>query len=200
MIVRLKESLPVSSPMQLIYRVNSGHIPTSTWLHDAGEGGGMLVGEMCHFIDLMQFLAGARPVKVYGSAMRLRSNEIADNDNLAITVSFDDGSVGTLNYNTVGSKSAPKERLEVFVGGAVAMLDDFRTLTTYIGGKRRQVRSANQDKGQRLMLQSTVTSFLSKGEAPIPFLELADVMHVVFGARTSVLTGEAVDLLGPTTG
>jgi predicted dehydrogenase len=114
MVTRLKEIFDPKDSLQMIYRVNSGPIPTSTWLHEAPEGAGMLVGEMSHFVDLMQFICGQRPARVFASALSLNSEKFFDQDNLSIVISFDGGSVGTLCYNTVGNNKIGKERLEVY--------------------------------------------------------------------------------------
>ncbi|RMH68454.1 MAG: oxidoreductase [Bacteroidetes bacterium] len=191
MVERLRDAFG-AGPKQMVYRVNSGAIPTSTWLHEAAEGGGMLVGEMCHFLDLMQYISGERPVRVYAQSLALGRDDLADHDNVTITVTFDGGSTGTLAYSTVGDKAAPKERLEVFGGGTVAMLDDFRTLEIVRNGTRSRTRSANQDKGQAAQLAATVTAFRTTGQAPIPFDELVAGMQMVFAARRSLQTGEVV--------
>ncbi|WP_457653571.1 bi-domain-containing oxidoreductase [Rhodocaloribacter sp.] len=194
MTAALREAFPDGTPKQMIYRVNSGPIPTSTWLHEADEGGGMLVGEMCHFIDLMQYVAGERPVRVYAQALMLNRDDLADHDNVVITVTFDGGSVGTLAYGTVGDKAAPKERLEVYGGGTVAVLDDFRRLEITRGGKRTQKKAMNQDKGQARQLAETVNAFRTRGAAPIPFDELVSGMQAVFAARQSLASGAPVDV------
>ncbi len=178
--------------MQMIYRVNSGYIPTSSWLHEQEEGGGMLVGEMCHFVDLMQFICGARPTSVYAQSLSLNRADMADTDNLSIVVTFDNGSVGTLFYNTVGDKAAPKERLEVFGGGAVAMLDDFRRLDIVKTGSRSKKKSMNQDKGQAAQIKATLEAVSGKGASPIPFDELVAGMRVIFAAKESLATRQPV--------
>ncbi|MDX1547199.1 MAG: bi-domain-containing oxidoreductase [Rhodothermales bacterium] len=194
MVAPLREAFPAGTPRQMIYRVNSGPIPTSSWLHEPDEGGGMLVGEMCHFIDLMQYVAGERPVRVYAQAMSLGRADLADHDNVSITVTFDGGSVGTLCYSTVGDKAAPKERLEVYGGGTVAVLDDFRRLEIVTDGRRTRKKAMNQDKGQARQLAATVEGFRARGQAPIPFEELVAGMQVVFAARRSLASGEAAVL------
>jgi polar amino acid transport system substrate-binding protein len=194
MIAKLKHAVDAASALQMIYRVNSGNIPISTWLHEEDEGGGMLVGEMCHFIDLMQFVCGQRPATVYAQSLRSNSQKVSDYDNLSIVISFDGGSVGTLCYNTVGNSRFPKEHLEVFGGGVVAAMDDFRSLEIVKSGKPTRVRAANQDKGQSREVAETVEAFRTNGAAPIPFLELVAGMRVVFGARHSVLSGQPVTL------
>jgi predicted dehydrogenase len=178
----------------MMYRVNSGFIPTSSWLHEPDEGAGMMVGEMCHFIDLLHFIAGERPKRVYAQALNLRRSDLADHDNVTIVVSFDGGSVGTLSYNTVGDKAASKERIEVFSGGTVAILDDFRKLEIVSNGKSSQKKVMNQDKGQAMQLVQTVNAFHERGAAPIPFDELVSGMQVIFAALKSLASGEIVAL------
>ena len=194
MVTKLQAALNSGNALQMIYRVNSGNIPTSTWLHEENEGGGMLVGEMCHFIDLMQFICGQRPISVYAQSLRANSEKTFDQDNLSIVISFDRGSVGTLCYNTVGSGAFPKERLEVFGGGIVGVLDDFRSLEIVKGGKTTRVKAANQDKGQSREVAETIKAFRTRGIAPIPFSDLVATMQVVFAARQSVLSGQPVTL------
>jgi polar amino acid transport system substrate-binding protein len=194
MVSKLKEALQPAAALQMIYRVNSGNIPTSTWLHEEDEGAGMLVGEMCHFIDLMQFVCGQRPTTVYAQSLRANSQKVSDYDNLSIVISFDGGSVGTLCYNTVGNGGFPKERLEVFGEGVVGVIDDFRSLEIVKGGKPTRVTAANQDKGQSREVAETVNSFRTEGGAPIPFSELVAGMRAVFGARQSARSGQPVEL------
>lgn len=194
MVNRLKEALPGDAPKQMIYRVNSGYIPTSIWLHEPEEGGGMLVGEMCHFIDLMQYISGEQPVAVQAHALALNRADLADHDNVTIVVQFDGGSTGTLCYSTVGDKSASKERLEVYGGGCVAVLDDFRELEIVQNGKKSKSKSLNQNKGQRIQMEKTTEAF-RKGRSPIPFDELVACMRTIFGARQSIATGERVRLV-----
>ncbi len=189
---KLKEAFDGEDALQMIYRVNSGNIPTSTWLHEEDEGGGMLIGEMCHFVDVMQFLCGESPSSVYAQSLRANSHKKSDHDNLSIVISFNGGSVGTLCYNTVGNSGFPKERLEVYGGGTVGVIDDFRSLEIVKGGKPTRVKAANQDKGQSREVADTVAAFRTSGQAPIPFADLVAVMRVIFAARQSVLSGQAV--------
>jgi polar amino acid transport system substrate-binding protein len=194
MVEQLREASPPGSPKQMIYRVNSGPIPTDSWLHRPEEGGGMLVGEMCHFIDLMQFICGETPIRVYAQSLTLGRDDLADHDNLTITVTFDGGSTGTLCYSTVGDSAAPKERLEVYGGGRVAMLNDFRRLERTKDGSTSTSRAWNQDKGQANQMAATVDGFCVQGRAPIAFEELVAGMQVVFAARRSLQSGAPVEL------
>lgn len=195
MVLRLKEVFNTREAKQMIYRVNSGPIPTTSWLHKPEEGGGMLVGEMCHFIDLMQFISGERPVSVYSRALSVGNKMIANHDNLIMVISFDGGSMGTLCYNTIGSKSTSKERLEVYGGGEVATLDDFRRLEITLNDKRTLIKSANQDKGQATQIAKTINCFRITGSAPIPFDEIVAGMNVIFAAQKSLVSGQPVELV-----
>jgi predicted dehydrogenase len=194
MVQELRQSVPTRQPKQMIYRVNSGPIPTDSWLHNTEEGGGMLVGEMCHFIDLMQYIAGERPATVYAQSLKLGRDDLADHDNLSITITFDGGSVGTLCYNTVGDSAAPKERLEVYGQGTVARLNDFRRLDITSGGSTSTSRAWNQDKGQANQVASTLDGFSVQGRGPISFDELVAGMQAVFAARTSLGEGQPVSI------
>lgn len=197
MVVQLQKTLEEAVPRQMIYRVNSGPIPTTSWLHEPAEGGGMLIGEMCHFVDLMQFVAQSPPTSVYAHALSLQNHTIANQDNLSLTISYENGSVGTLCYNTIGDKAASKERLEVYSHNTVAILDDFRALEITQKGRRRQEKSANQNKGQENQIQKTMLAFSQEGRAPIPFEELVADMQVIFAARQSLASGQAVSLDRP---
>lgn len=154
----------------------------------------MLVGEMVHFIDLMQFLCGERPARVYAQSLTLGRSDRADHDNLSITVTFDGGSTGTLCYNTVGDEAAPKERLEVYGGGSVAALDDFQRLDLTENGSISTSRAWNQDKGQANQIDATINGFCEEGRAPITFGELMAGMQAVFATQESLRANAAVEL------
>ena len=141
----------------------------------------------------MQFVCGERPTQVYAQSLTLGRDDLADHDNLSITVTFDGGSVGTLCYNTVGDSAAPKERLEVYGGGAVAALNDFRRLEITRNGSTSTSRAWNQDKGQQNQVAATIDGFSVQGRAPIAFEELVAGMQVVFGAQESLGTGGPVE-------
>ena len=191
---QLKDFFANTSAKQMIYRVNSGHIPATSWLHTAEEGGGMLVGEMCHFIDMMIYLSGELPTSVYAQKMNVHNDTVSDMDNISIVISFDKGSLGTLNYNTVGDKTTSKERFEVYGDGRVGVLDDFRLLELHYMGNLNRKKTMNQDKGQVTQIEETVLGF-RQGISPIPFEEIVMGMRVVFAAQTSLQTGNAVSLV-----
>jgi polar amino acid transport system substrate-binding protein len=189
----MKEFIGPSGPMQMAYRVNSGSIPPTGWLHNPEEGGGMLVGEMCHFADLMQFIAGEKPVAVFAASLNTNNANICSCDNVSITIKFDKGSVGVLNYNTLGDKSFSKERLEVFAGGKAAVLDDFRRLELISSGKKIIKKSVNQDKGQPEQIAETIEAF-RQNISPISFEDIINGMRIIFAAKKSLSISAPVQI------
>ena len=107
------------------FRVNAGFIPKDHWTQTKA-GGGRIIGEICHFIDLMQFFTDSEPVKVFAECIDSRNDKLKNDDNISITVKFSDGSVGNLVYTANGDKALPKERFEIFGGNMVFIIDDFR--------------------------------------------------------------------------
>ncbi len=124
--VKLKEFIQsANAPMVINYRVNAGFLPTNHWLHDPAQGGGRIIGEGCHFIDLCTFFTGQNPVSAATQA--LPDGGQFQQDNCSITLRYPDGSIAVIHYLANGNKNFPKERIEVFAGGRIAVLDDFRT-------------------------------------------------------------------------
>lgn len=192
LVSEMREHFGNSPVHQMIYRVNSGPVPTSSWMHRPEQGGGMLIGEMCHFIDLMMYMSGQLPTDVSAHSAQVARHDVSDHDNLSVTVKFGRGAVGTLCYNTVGDKTSGKERFEVYGGGRVGWLDDFRTLERVHGGDMSRTRKWSQDKGRERQIVETVEAFRQKGQAPIPFHELHLGMQAIFAARRSLSTGSPV--------
>jgi predicted dehydrogenase len=165
--VRLRELLATrSTPLLATYRVNAGYVPPDSWLHGP-EGGGRNIGEACHMYDVFLFLTGARPTEVTATPVDAESAAWKMNDNFVATIGFDDGSVCSLAYTALGHRRHPKERLEVFSGGAVAALDDFRSLTLdgWSGGGWK---SRTQQKGHAEELSALATALREGGPWPIP--------------------------------
>ncbi|MDX9992936.1 MAG: bi-domain-containing oxidoreductase [Anaerolineales bacterium] len=179
-------------PLYIHYRVNAGYLPLKHWTHDPEQGGGRIIGEGCHFIDFLTFLAGSVPVSV--SAAALPDGGKYREDNVSMTFSFADGSLGIVDYLANGDKSFPKERVEVFCGGLVAVLDDFRVLETVRDGKKKTVKLLGQDKGHFNEMQALVRA-IRAGQAPIPYKQLIGVTQASFAAVESLRrNGEKVRL------
>jgi predicted dehydrogenase len=151
----------------LVYMVNAGAIPLEHWTQNAEEGGGRILGEACHFLDLLRFLVGypARSVRT--------ARESADT--ATISVCYEDGSIGTVHYFANGHKSFPKERLEIFADGRILVIDNFRKLRGYGGPRFGGSSSWRQDKGAGRMVQAFIDAIRGGGAAPIPFEELREV-------------------------
>jgi len=180
-----------SEPFAASFRVNAGPIPLNHWLHDPAQGGGRIIGEACHFVDFLTFLAGAAPVSV--SAQALPDTGVYRQDNVFITLTFPDGSLGNITYLANGDKSFPKERLEVFCGGKVALLDDFRRLELVHDGKRRvsQLR-LGQDKGHQAAWTAFLQAIRQGGSAPIPYSHLYGVTRATFATLEALAAGQPV--------
>ncbi len=181
---------PSPEPMVINYRVNAGLLPLSHWLHDTAIGGGRIIGEACHFIDLMQFLTGAKPVSV--SAVSLPDAGKYASDNVSALIRFDNGSTGQLSYLANGDKAWPKEMVEVFCGGRIAVLDDFKSMETMMDGKRQVSRSARQDKGHAACWKAFVDTVSNGGPAPIPLDQLAATTLTTFAIMESLRTGATI--------
>jgi len=174
------------TPLSILYRVNAGRIPKEHWTQDAQEGGGRIVGEVCHFIDLMQFFTGSAPVFVFAESVSAKSSKIVDADSVFITVRFADGSNGSIAYLSEGDKGLAKERVEIFGVGRVFVLDDFRRATLYKDGREEQVTLKTQDKGQQAQVRQICASVLEGGPALITIEELAATSRATFRVLDSL--------------
>jgi predicted dehydrogenase/threonine dehydrogenase-like Zn-dependent dehydrogenase len=181
--IRLKELLTGrSQPCSLIYTVNAGEIPANHWTQDPDIGGGRIIGEACHFIDLLLFLVGSPIVSVDAHMIGRVPGVDVRTDKMTIQLEFADGSTGVVHYLANGSKAFPKERLEVFSEGRTAVLDNYRTLRGYGWKGLRNVRTRNQDKGHQAEMQAFVERIKAGGELLIPWSDLRDVTLATFVA------------------
>ena len=179
-----------TEPLHAHYRINAGYLPLNHWTQDPVQGG-RVIGEACHFVDFLAFLAKTAPVSV--SAQALPDAGKYSGDNLSMTFTFRDGSIGVVDYLANGDKSFPKERLEVFCGGDVAVLDDFRILETVRLGKRKVERKA-QDKGWAGEWAAFVAAIHTGGKPPIPYEDLVGVTRATFAVLESLREGKIITL------
>jgi len=182
------------SPLSISYRVNAGRIPPEHWIQDAREGGGRIIGEVCHFIDLMQFLTGARTTRVYAESITSRNRQVVDEDSVFITLRFSDGSNGSIAYLAEGDKSVPKERVEIYGEGKTFVLDDFRSMTAYRSGREETQRLRNQDKGQADEVRAVCKVVLEGMPAPIALDDLTATTRATFRIRESLRAGLPVEV------
>ena len=163
----------VAGPKAFIVTVNAGAIPAEHWTQDPEAGGGRIIGEACHFVDLLRFLAGA-PI----TGWQRMGMESPTQDTVTLQLRFADGSIGTVHYFANGSKAFPKERVEVFAGGRVLQLDNFRRLTGFGWPGFSKMKLWRQDKGQGGCARAFVEAIEGRGEVPIPAEEVFEVTRV----------------------
>lgn len=174
-----------SQPVSMVMTVNAGEIPADHWTQDMDVGGGRIIGEGCHFIDLLRYLANSAIVDVQARAM-----DSSCKDSVSILLSFANGSIGTVNYLANGNKGFPKERLEVFCGGSIAQVDNFRSLKTYGWRDLKSQRLWRQDKGQANCTQAFVNAIESGSSSElISFDELFEVANACFDAVSQFQSG-----------
>jgi polar amino acid transport system substrate-binding protein len=177
----------IGEPLVLQFRVNAGFIPPEHWTQQPAIGGGRIIGEVCHFIDLMQYLTGALPVGVHAACIGTDSARLRAEDNLAVTVRLADGSVGSLVYAAGGDKALAKERLEIFGGSLAFVIDDFREGTLYRNNRAERLRLPG--KGHREEVAAFLTAVREGLPAPIPFTSLRATTLATFRIRDSLRTG-----------
>lgn len=188
----LKHFAHVQSPLLVNIRVNAGAIPEDHWIQDPVQGGGRLIGEGCHFIDLAAALTRGNPVSVhaYGTAKANKSPLL--NDNLCISLAFDNGSVANISYVADGAKAMAKEHMEVFGGGRSAVLDDFKSLTLYTGDTGVEEKKGGvQDKGQKAMLRGFIDG-LKTGTPIVAYEAIALTSLATVAAVESLMIGAPV--------
>ncbi len=195
MVVQMKSFLArTSEPLALHYRINAGYLPPDHWMNDREQGGGRILGEVCHFVDLLMFLADSPIVEVEARAVGNAARY--SGDNVLVSLRFANGSEGTISYLANGDRSFSKERIEVFGGGAVAVLEDFRRLELVRDGRKETTHSHwRRDKGHRGEWAAFVEFLQRRSEAPIRFEDIVCSTLATFRVNESVATGKrlAVD-------
>ncbi len=181
----------LQEPKHIHYRVNAGPLPLNHWTQDPEIGGGRIIGEGCHFVDFITFLVGASPVSV--NAHALPDQGRYREDNVSMTFTFPDGSIGIVDYLANGDRSYPKERVEVFCGGQIAVLDDFVSLESVKDGKKKEVKGA-QNKGWVEEWKVFANAIQEGGEPPIPYEQLIGVTRATFAALDSLRKQETIEL------
>jgi predicted dehydrogenase len=183
----------IQEPLAMHYRVNAGYLPPDHWVHDPEQGGGRILGEVCHFVDLLMFLAGSSPVEVRASSVA--NSGRYSGDNVVVSLRFANGSQGTIDYLANGDKSFSKERVEVFGGGAVALLEDFRRLELIRHGKTQTVRARwRQDKGHRGECEALAAAIREGQTAPIPFDQIIGATLATLRIRDSLAFGHSMSV------
>jgi predicted dehydrogenase len=183
----------VREPFFMQYRINAGYIPREHWVQDHDQGGGRVLGEICHFVDFLSYLCGSPVTSV--SALVMPDAGRYSSDNVIASLRFGNGSIGTITYSANGDESFSKERLEVFAEGRVGTLDDFRELRTSYNGKQRTSKSRLRvDKGHKGEWQAFSDAIRKGREAPISFPELVNSTLASIALARVCANGSTVDV------
>jgi predicted dehydrogenase len=181
-------------PLTAIYRFNAGDLPPEHWTQDLEVGGGRIVGEACHAVDLLTFLHGSLPTRVHAEAPPPSGALRVTSDRCALTLRHANGGVSTLLYTSGGDRAFSKERIELFGCGRVAAIDDFRRVELLRGGKRKTHGWRGQDKGHRAEVAAFLEAIRSGEEGPIPVADLFATARATLGAMESIRTGLPVEV------
>jgi predicted dehydrogenase/threonine dehydrogenase-like Zn-dependent dehydrogenase len=196
MATRVKSFLaPISEPLALHYRINAGYLPADHWVNDREQGGGRILGEVCHFVDLLMFLAASPIVEV--EARAVGNSGRYSGDNVLVSLRFANSSEGTISYLANGDRAFSKERIEVFGGGSAAVLEDFRRLELVRAGRKEILNSRwRQDKGHRGEWAAFVQAVQNQNPPPISFEELVCSTLATLRIDESLATGKRLAVSG----
>lgn len=186
LVVRTKALLAhIAGPKAFMLTVNAGAIPATHWTQDPAIGGGRIIGEACHFIDLLRHLAGM-PIKSFHALAVGSGDSEFQGDNATINLSFEDGSTGVIHYLANGHRAFPKERLEVFAGGRILQLDNFRSLRGWGWREFSRTSALRQDKGQTACTKAFIDAVKAGDPCPIPITEILEVSRVTIEAAEAL--------------
>jgi predicted dehydrogenase/threonine dehydrogenase-like Zn-dependent dehydrogenase len=185
-----------AGPLSISYRVNAGQLPPEHWSHDGAEGGGRIIGEVCHFIDFAQYITGALPVRVNAQAVPQSGRAGFLDDSVSISISMADGSIASIVYVASGDALLPKERVEIFCDRSVAIIDDFKSAEFIRGGKQSRLGRGGQDKGHSAEIQAFLRAARGEADWPIGNDSTAATSLATFAVLESIRTATAavVDL------
>jgi predicted dehydrogenase/threonine dehydrogenase-like Zn-dependent dehydrogenase len=189
--VQMKEFFASAGPEFVVYRVNAGKPPAGSWVYDPVEGGGRILGEVCHFVDTICFLTGSTPKRVYAEA--ISGGGEAQRDSVTVTLAMANGSVGAIHYLAGGDPGVPKEYVEAYGGERTAILDNFRSLSLHHGNRRRRRRLLNQAKGHAEEAAAFVSAVSAGGPMPIDLATLAAVTQATLLIHRSLNSGGPAD-------
>jgi len=180
------------TPLVASYRINAGFIPKDSWVQDPVEGGGRIIGEVCHFVDTLRFLVGSDVRTVQAACVQTNDSRHTNRDSLAVTLTYRDGSVASIIYHALGTPEFPKERIEAAADGKIISLDDFSRLEIF--ARRKETFKGRQDKGFDNEIKAFVDAVANGGRSPIPFSEIRETTLVTFAIHHALNTGQTVNL------
>ena len=182
-----------TNPLVMLYRANAGPLPPEHWTQDPETGGGRIIGEACHFVDYLQETCGARVQSVHARCIAAHASGITQ-DHAQISLSFGDGSVGTIVYAAGGDPALPKERCEIFGDGRCVVMDDFAQSELFRGRKRTRFKSAGRDKGFQKQMEQFFGSILDGNDGGMSFDSITAVTRTCLRAVESMRTGAVLDV------
>lgn len=183
-----------NDPLSIVYRVNAGRLGKEHWVHDTEQGGGRIIGEICHFVDFVQFITGALPVSIFAESVSGSNERAVDAESVMVTLRLADGSNATIAYLSEGDRSLAKERIEIFGEGKSFVIEDFRKALFYKNGREEQTTLKAQDKGQLDQVRAVCDAVI-KGHGPLISLdELAATTLTTFRILDSLRTAQRVDI------
>jgi predicted dehydrogenase/threonine dehydrogenase-like Zn-dependent dehydrogenase len=192
--VRCKEFFAsCKEPVFVMYRINAGSLPKDSWVLDPIQGGGRILGEVCHFVDTICFLTGALPRRIFAEQLVTPTHPTSDRDNVTVTLHMSNNSIGVIHYLANGDATVPKEYLEMFGGQRTAILDNYRSLSLHSGNRRRRHRLFNQAKGHIEEVTAFIKALETGSPMPIDFETLVAVTQTTFLIHRSLDTGGPVD-------
>jgi polar amino acid transport system substrate-binding protein len=182
-----------AEPSMIHYYVNAGFLPKDHWTHDPVDGGGRIIGEVCHFIDTIQYLTGALPVRIHAESLTSESAAVTNEDNVTITMRMSDGSVGVITYASNGDTSMAKERIVMSNANSTAVMNNFSALELYRGGKKT-LRKSPGDKGHRDEVTAFISAIKDKRSELIPYESLFATTRATFAVLDSLRWNDVVTL------
>jgi len=184
---------PINEAVVVSCRVNAGYVSKDSWIHDPKQGGGRIIGEVCHFVDLIQYLSDSLPESVYAEHISGTNEAMPDRDNVAITIKLRNGSVGSIIYVADGDKSYPREKVELFGKGSVAVIDNFRSMRFIKNGKTRKKRNyLSIDRGHTGEMNALFISIKEGKDLPVDFEEYVYTTLATFKIVESINEGKAM--------
>ncbi|MHC4593590.1 MAG: bi-domain-containing oxidoreductase [Planctomycetota bacterium] len=196
--VRCREFFSSSrEPLFVMCRINAGTFPSNTWVYDPVEGGGRILGEVCHFIDTISFLTGSLPQRIFAEELVRPDDKALNRDNVTVTLRMSNNSVGVIHYMANGDASVPKEYVEIFGGKRSAIMDNYRKLSLHCNNSRRRHQLFNQAKGHNEEVKAFINALEKGGPMPINWETLVAVTETTLLIHRSLDTGGPIDYEQP---
>ena len=187
---------PRQTPLVIHYRVNAGFVPRTHWIQDPLEGGGRILGEICHFVDTILYLTDAKPMTVYAEAITSPHTDMVEADNVNITIKLSDGSVGIITYVALGDIRVGKERIEIFGNNAVFMLNDFKT-AEFVQKNHKPKILKTRSKGHREEVRAFIEALQAHGPAPVDIASLILTTITTLTIQDSLQQKRLLDVSSP---